>query len=535
VTAEVEVASTPRHENLARVLECGSQAGGHFIISEYLEGTTLRRLLRWLAARGQKLPDAAVARILLGLFAAVEHANHWARTPQVRALVHQPIDTADVFITYAGEVKVLGFKPARARDAALDGEPSAQPGVERAAVDDLLSTQQSPALSAALARIGNRLSTASLIGLWQVARMLRDWQSSELGSDGLAELREVMGSVQPEARAERRRQLEAAVARVLRAREEAEPAADAAPISGFRLSRSSELPVVAPQPARGAAAAPVLIVRAPEAVSHLQRRQLAPPLPADLGPRARSSLLVPCSPSSERAPQGARSAPLPSVRKARRRGVPWASSMLLAAALAAALAVSGKGGERHGADPRGGGSHAGERPEPMSAAPAAVAPVAVRSAPAPSSAPALAVASGSPAASPTSPASPARARDGAHPRPAGAPARTARAPGSDPAQSPLPRSTARFAGNASLARAAAPAAAPGYLTLDTTPWSAVTVGGTSLGQTPLVKVELPPGQHLLELANEELGIATSILVEIASGATTVRRIGLERPLHAARQ
>jgi hypothetical protein len=539
VTAEVDVASTPRHENLARVLECGSQAGGHFIISEYLEGTTLRRLLRWLAARGQKLPDAAVARILLGLFAAVEHANHWARTPQVRALVHQPIDAADVFITYAGEVKVLGFKPARARDAALDGEPSAQPGVERAAVDDLLSTQQSPGLSAALARIGNRLSTASLIGLWQVARMLRDWQSSELGSDGLAELREVMGSVQPEARAARRRQLEAAVARVLRAREEAEAAADAAPISGFRLSGSSELPVVAPQPARGAAAAaPVLIVRAPEAVSHLQRAHLVPPLPAELGPRARSSLLLPCSSSSELAPQRARSAPLPSARKARRGGMPWASSMLLAAALAAALAVFGRG-ERHGADPRGGGSHAGERLEPMSAAPAA--PVAVRSAPAPSSAPALAVASGSPAASTTSTTSttstpsPERARDGAHPRPAGAPARTARTPGSDPAQSPLPRSTARLAGNASLARAAAPAAAPGYLTLDTTPWSAVTVGGTSLGQTPLVKVELPPGQHLLELANEELGIATSILVEIASGATAVRRIGLERPLHAARQ
>ena len=77
--------------------------------------------------------------------------------------------------------------------------------------------------------------------------------------------------------------------------------------------------------------------------------------------------------------------------------------------------------------------------------------------------------------------------------------------------------------------------APGFLTLDTTPWSAVSAGGTPLGQTPLVKVELPPGSHLLELANEELGIATSVLVEITSGITTVRRIGLERPIHAARQ
>jgi len=144
-----------------------------------------RRLLRWLAARDEKLPDAAVTRILLGLFAAVEHANHWARSPQARALVHQPIDAADVFISYAGEVKVLGFKPARARDATALGEPAAVPPVEPAAVDELLSTQRSPELGAALARIGNRVSAASLIGLWQVARMLREWQHSELRSNGL--------------------------------------------------------------------------------------------------------------------------------------------------------------------------------------------------------------------------------------------------------------------------------------------------------------------------------------------------------------
>jgi hypothetical protein len=76
-----------------------------------------------------------------------------------------------------------------------------------------------------------------------------------------------------------------------------------------------------------------------------------------------------------------------------------------------------------------------------------------------------------------------------------------------------------------------PSASPGYLTLDTTPWSAVSTGNVSLGQTPLVRVQLPPGQHVLELENKELGIATSLIVGISSGETTVRRIGLERPVH----
>jgi hypothetical protein len=109
-----------------------------------------------------------------------------------------------------------------------------------------------------------------------------------------------------------------------------------------------------------------------------------------------------------------------------------------------------------------------------------------------------------------------------------------------PASAALPRSLAARGrgpndGGPSLPSTSAPgsSAPPGYLTLDTTPWSAVSTGKVSLGQTPLVRVQLPPGQHVLELNNEELGIATSVIVGVSSGETTVRRIGLERPVHAA--
>lgn len=75
----------------------------------------------------------------------------------------------------------------------------------------------------------------------------------------------------------------------------------------------------------------------------------------------------------------------------------------------------------------------------------------------------------------------------------------------------------------------APAPAPsfGYLTLDTSPWSQVSVGGRALGQTPLVNVKLPAGSQVLSLRNPELGIETSYPVTIENGKTTVRRIGIE--------
>jgi cytoskeletal protein RodZ len=83
---------------------------------------------------------------------------------------------------------------------------------------------------------------------------------------------------------------------------------------------------------------------------------------------------------------------------------------------------------------------------------------------------------------------------------------------------------------------AAPAPAPpppaaaaevGYLNLDTTPWSTVSVGGRVLGQTPLVGASLPAGTHTLVLSNPEQGVRTTYQVTISAGKTTARRIGLD--------
>jgi serine/threonine-protein kinase len=71
------------------------------------------------------------------------------------------------------------------------------------------------------------------------------------------------------------------------------------------------------------------------------------------------------------------------------------------------------------------------------------------------------------------------------------------------------------------------ASSAGFLTIDTSPWSQVSLAGKSLGQTPLVGVKLPSGSQVLTLRNPELGIETSYTVQIDAGKTTVRRIGIE--------
>ncbi|MEN9581274.1 MAG: hypothetical protein RJA70_4283 [Pseudomonadota bacterium] len=66
---------------------------------------------------------------------------------------------------------------------------------------------------------------------------------------------------------------------------------------------------------------------------------------------------------------------------------------------------------------------------------------------------------------------------------------------------------------------------PGFLTIDSSPWSQVFLEGRLLGTTPLVKVALPPGRHVLTLKNPELASTTTYVVVIESDKALSRFVG----------
>jgi len=69
-------------------------------------------------------------------------------------------------------------------------------------------------------------------------------------------------------------------------------------------------------------------------------------------------------------------------------------------------------------------------------------------------------------------------------------------------------------------------AAPGKLSLKTTPWTQVFLGKKKLGDTPLVNVTLPAGTQQLRLVAPDTGAKLDIEVEIKSGETTVKKLKL---------
>ncbi|OJY21871.1 MAG: hypothetical protein BGO98_03395 [Myxococcales bacterium 68-20] len=77
------------------------------------------------------------------------------------------------------------------------------------------------------------------------------------------------------------------------------------------------------------------------------------------------------------------------------------------------------------------------------------------------------------------------------------------------------------------APAAAPAEAAGYLTLDTYPWTKVSVDGKPVGSTPLVRVSLPPGTHTVVMENPGEGIRETTTIVVKSGETTSKRLAFD--------
>jgi eukaryotic-like serine/threonine-protein kinase len=61
---------------------------------------------------------------------------------------------------------------------------------------------------------------------------------------------------------------------------------------------------------------------------------------------------------------------------------------------------------------------------------------------------------------------------------------------------------------------------PGFLTIDTEPWTEVYLGGKKLGITPLEAVRVPRGAHEIELRNEQFGLRRRLKVVIHAGAVT---------------
>ena len=105
---EAKAAAGLNQQNLVAIYDWGELDGTYYIVMEYVEGETLKDLIR---RRGRLSGNESVA-VTLQLLAAVDFAHR-------SGIVHRDIKPQNVMLDRAGTVKVMDFGIARAGDSGM--------------------------------------------------------------------------------------------------------------------------------------------------------------------------------------------------------------------------------------------------------------------------------------------------------------------------------------------------------------------------------------------------------------------------------
>ncbi|MBN9167046.1 MAG: hypothetical protein BGO98_20895 [Myxococcales bacterium 68-20] len=98
------------HPNIVRTLEVGCEAEQDFIAMELMLGKTLGAIHDALAQRGVRLAPEIVAWVTARIADALHYAHELTdEHGRPLALVHRDVNPANVFATFAGEVKLFDF------------------------------------------------------------------------------------------------------------------------------------------------------------------------------------------------------------------------------------------------------------------------------------------------------------------------------------------------------------------------------------------------------------------------------------------
>ncbi len=107
---EARICAALSHPNIVQVVDFGEHDGELFMAMEYVEGASLARLLRAVAARGQRFPLGAALTIASEVLRGLRFA-HEARDERGRPLniVHRDVSPGNILIGRGGEVKLTDF------------------------------------------------------------------------------------------------------------------------------------------------------------------------------------------------------------------------------------------------------------------------------------------------------------------------------------------------------------------------------------------------------------------------------------------
>ncbi|MBX3213771.1 MAG: serine/threonine protein kinase [Labilithrix sp.] len=123
---EMRLAAAIRHPNVAAVLASGEDAGAPYLVMEWVDGCSLRRLSR----AGRRIPLGIALRITRDVCSAL-HVAHELRDERGApvGLVHRDVSPHNIVVARSGQAKLIDFGVAKVRELA-PGDASSSGGVK---------------------------------------------------------------------------------------------------------------------------------------------------------------------------------------------------------------------------------------------------------------------------------------------------------------------------------------------------------------------------------------------------------------------
>ena len=113
---EARITAQLTHGNIVQVIEFGEDAGSHYLVLEYVRGTSLSALLSALRSRAERLSMTEVAHIACELGRALDYAHRKRGSDGAPLMiVHRDVSPSNALVSHEGEVKLVDFGVARAR------------------------------------------------------------------------------------------------------------------------------------------------------------------------------------------------------------------------------------------------------------------------------------------------------------------------------------------------------------------------------------------------------------------------------------
>ena len=112
---EARIAARIRHPNVVPVLDVVNTGDEIFLVMEYVAGESLARLTRGAAERGERMPVAIAAAVVVGVLRGL-HAAHEATDEQGQPLciVHRDVSPQNIIVGRDGAAHLLDFGVAKA-------------------------------------------------------------------------------------------------------------------------------------------------------------------------------------------------------------------------------------------------------------------------------------------------------------------------------------------------------------------------------------------------------------------------------------